>query len=745
MIKTVIKRDGSKEPFQAEKLNRWAEYATKMGGSWSEIAQKTFKRLTDPCTSKDIHDIMVDVCLEKQTMEYSRIAARLEFAEIRKGMQHIFGVDDNNSFKEIFDKLIGHGLWDKSSLPEYNVLWEDWYQELRQTRMEYWQIKQWADKYAVRHNDVVVETPHIGLMGIALALYGDTQESFDYAKALVEGKVNLPTPALNGLRNGDWDTISCCVISGGDTVDSIGVADYLAYRMTAKKSGIGIEFTTRSKGDSVKNGRVKHLGKWNIYKMVDRSVKAMTQVTRGGNATVTVLAIDPEIENILFWKSQRVDIEQRIDKLDYEFGYNDAFFQAVVKNEPWYLFGLTDAPDLYDLFYYAKADTYNEAVNNHLNKGTKHKKISARDLLSKFLTVRQETGRFYDHNLTRTNEHTPFTDIIRQSNLCEEICLPTKPYESMQDLLSEQSIGETAFCSLSALNVAKISFEEYDRVAYLALKAVDIMIDKAPMLTKSMKNSIMDRRSVGIGITGMASALYKNGFDYDGSKGSLDFVQKIAEYHYYYLLKASQKMSEEDGIVVKGVKKDWLPIDTAINKSVTDLDWESIRGKGRKHSVLVAHMPTEASSLLSGSANSLYPLRKKVINKRSRKGLVQFICEEFDEAKHKTAWDVDNICLSKYYARVQDFTDQAISCDFYVVPSKYPGGKVSMAQLMKEWVAHSQLGNKTKYYLNTNDSNGGSIQDIKRTTTKSNFNTTTPNTVINEVEEEEDGCESCKL
>jgi len=417
MINTVVKRDGTTEEFSADKLNKWAEYATEMGGNWSEIAQKTFKRLADGCSTKDIHETMVDVCLEKQDIEHSRIAARLEFAEIRKGMQYVLGIDDNSSFEEIFNTFEELGLWDSGGMPPFNPRWNDWYEKIKQTRLEYWQVKQWADKYAIQIQDVVVETPHIGFMGIALALFGDTDEAFEYADALVKGKINLPTPALNGLRNGDWDTISCCVISGGDSVDSIGVADYIGYRMTAKKAGIGIEFTTRSKGDPVKGGRVKHLGKWPIFKMVDRSVKCLTQITRGGNATTTVLAIDPEIEEILFWKSQRIDIEQRIDKLDYEFAYNDAFLQAVVKDQDWHLFGLADAPQIYEKFYTADADEYNELVLEHLERGVKHKTVKARNLLSKYLTVRQETGRFYDHNLTRTNTHTPFVDVIRQSNL----------------------------------------------------------------------------------------------------------------------------------------------------------------------------------------------------------------------------------------------------------------------------------------------------------------------------------------
>jgi ribonucleoside-diphosphate reductase alpha chain len=321
----------------------------------------------------------------------------------------------------------------------------------------------------------------------------------------------------------------------------------------------------------------------------------------------------------------------------------------------------------------------------------------------------------------------------------------------MQDLYSPESEGETAFCSLSAINVANVALDEYERVAELVLEAVDIMIDNAPMMTESMKADIMRRRSVGVGITGLASAMYSNGYDYDGSDESLEFVQKIAEHHYFYLLKASQKLSERDGFCVEGVNLDWLPVDTAISNSITNLDWESLRGKPRKHSVLVANMPTESSSLLSGKTNSLYPVRKKVINKRSRKGLVQFICQEFDPDKHLSAWDVDNITLSKYYSHIQDFTDQAISADFYFNPMKYEDEKAPLSVLMKEWVAHAKLGNKTKYYLNTNDDNGGSFQDQTKKSkgVESYLSPEKPiKEIVNglEVEAEEDGCQGgCKL
>jgi ribonucleotide reductase alpha subunit len=711
MIDTVIKRDGSTEPFMADKLNKWAEYAG--AENWSTIAINTFKKLTNPAKTEDIHQAMIDSCVQMKDLAYSRMAARLEVGAVRKNMDYILGVNDNSPLEDIIEVLEDYGVWCSDTIPPYNPKWQKVYDKMRKEPLEYWQIKQWNDKYACKIEENVIETPFLGYIGISLALFGDTKKAYEFAEALAKGKINLPTPALNGLRNGDWDTISCCLISGGDTVDSIGIADHIAYRMTSKKAGIGIEYTTRSINDKVKGGRVKHLGKQPIFARTDKTVKTMTQITRGGNATVMVYACDPEIEKIISLKSQKIDIEQRLDKLDYNFGYNAAFVKAAKQDLDWYLFSIADAPDLLNgpcHYFYLNDDDYLAYVDTLVAKGVKHTKVKARDLLKKFLTVRQESGRFYDSNLTTVNRHTPFVAPIRQNNLCVEICLPTSPFMTLEDFVSDDPSGEVAFCSLSAINYHKTKLSELERIAELTLEAIDIMIERAPMITKGMKKDIMRRRSVAVGITGLASLMYQSGFDYDGSQESIDFVRNIAEHHYYYLLKASQKLAKRDKTHVDGIKVDWLPIDTAKGKSVSGLDWEALRGLPRKHSVLVAHMPTESSALLSGSSNGKYPVRSKVVTKQSRKGYVQFICEEFVEGKHLTAWEVDNINLSRYYSAIQDNTDQAISADFYVVPDNFPQGKVPMSKLMREFFAHSDLGNKTRYYNNTKDSNGGSVQ-----------------------------------
>ncbi len=854
MIKDVVKRDGGVEKFDLDKLSRWAKYASKVGGDWSDLAIETFSRLPEVCKSSDIHQTMIDVCYSKEDIVYSRVAARLEIAQIRKSISRKLGIKVSKSdFKTIRQKLIDNGVWCKKTLPEYSDKQEQLYHSIVDIKLESWQITQWVDKYLMRIDGEVVETPHIAAMGIGLALHGDTQDAYDLTSDIINSRTNLPTPVLNGCRNGDFNGVSCCVISAGDSVESIEVGQHLAVRMTAKKAGIGVEFTTRSINDSVKNGKIKHLGKHPIYAHIDTGVKEFTQETRGGSATVGFVVIDPEVYNIALWKSQRIDIDQRLDKLDYSFIFNDAFVDAVVKRKDWYLFSISDAPKVHELFYTASVTDYHTVVEEYIRNGVKHTKVKALDLLKHLLIIRQETGRLYCFNVSRANTHTPFKDVIRLSNLCvapeteiltkdgyqiisdlegqdvevwngeewsnttvvktgenqelfevivrvsvggkeyiekslsctgyhkwydvhgneirtkdlelntellpwfdnegnaiisyvseikddgrfddtycfnepkrhmgvfngiltgqcQEINLPTKAYNNMEDLYLDNSNGETAFCSLAAQVPYKIiSDEEYERVAFTTVKSITKVIEKCPKMTKNHERTMLERMSLGIGITGLAECLYQNRFDYDGSEESLEFVSDLAEKHLFYLYKASIKMAKETGKYAKGVDFNWLPVDTKINKYKPKQDWESIRGLPRYHAVLVAHMPTESSAVASGVLNGLYPPRKKIINKKSRKGVIQFICDSFVEGENLLAWNIDSVVLSKYYSVVQDWSDQGISADTYVNPNNYSGGKKPLSDVVKEWVAHFKLGNKSMYYLNTYDDDEVNVFDL---------------------------------
>jgi len=492
-------------------------------------------------------------------------------------------------------------------------------------------------------------------------------------------------------------------MESGDNTESVDVAEYIASQMTSKKAGIGITLDTRSKGDPVRGGEVTHLGKQPLYKAIEAAVKKYTQITRGGSATMTFKCIDPDLIEMLLWKTQKCSLATRVDKIDYNFSYNDAFAKAVLFDEDWYLFSKYWAPEVHDNFH---SEDYENYVRAALKSNVPHTKVKAMDIVKSFGGSRGETGRMYCINLTTTNRHTPFLDPIHQSNLCLEIALPTKPYPDMADLLSHVSEGETAFCSLAAGNVANIEdneiFEFYER----ALRTVDRMIDKAPMMNASMKESLLRRRSVGIGITGLAGKLYKAGLDYDGSPESLEFVAHTAELHMFALYKASIKMAKEDGIHVEGIKKDWLPIDTMQSDREYTMDWESIRGLPRKHSVLVAHMPTESSAVFSNATNGVYPSRSRVVYKKARKGKVQFISQYFTADK-LSAWEAN---LIPYYAAIQAWTDQAISADYFEDFTTLPNRKVQEVDNIEWFLTQSLMGVKTAYYNNYLDTKGVEVE-----------------------------------
>ncbi len=733
MLETVTKYDGTVEPFSAEKLNRLATYAAVDDSLMSDISINTLAQLYDGVNTEDILKSMVKYCVLKEDMRYSRAAAKLEEMIILKNAERV-GVDCVTSFKDTMSQLIALGVWDGDSLPEYSPELELWLAEFNKIPLEYWTIKQWSDKYGCKFDQQCTETVQVGAIGIALAHFGITEMGYKAAKAIVQGKLNLPTPALNGGRNGDFNAVSCSVITGGDTTDSIGVATHIAYKMTAKKAGIGIELDTRSKGAPVKGGRVEHLGKHPLYKCIDSAVKAMTQVTRGGSATVTYKCIDPEIIQLLQWKTQKVDVETRIDKLDYSFAYSDAFMEALIKKKDWKLFDLHAAPLAHEAFYNNHSLATWEALTKDLPSTDS---VSAMDIVKLMLTCRGDTGRIYTFNVSRANSHTPFAEPIRLSNLCQEINLPTKPYVDMHDLYvgdeNGDSVGEVAFCSLAAVNYGKVTLDEIPEIAEIALRIVDSMIEKAPGMTTPMKRQMLKRRSVGIGIMGLANYLYANGLDYDGSPESYAAVNELAEAHMYHLYRASIRMLKERKFTKAADVSDWLPTDTAINATGYDykLDWESLRGVPRLHSVLVAHMPTESSAGFSGACNGLYPPRGKVMYKRARTGLVQFILDKDDFIP---AWDVPNTTMAKYYSCIQDWTDQGISADYYQVPDRFPNGKVPMSMLLKEFVTQWKLGVKSMYYTNTND-----VDDKHAKTAQEAIMA-----AQNEVEE---GCESgaCKL
>lgn len=158
---------------------------------------------------------------------------------------------------------------------------------------------------------------------------------------------------------------------------------------------------------------------------------------------------------------------------------------------------------------------------------------------------RAQTGRIYIQHVDHCNNHSAFNPKkapIKQSNLCMEITLPTKPMENILD-----ETGEIALCTLSAFNLGAIkSLDELEKLADLVVRALDNLLDYQHYPLKAAAISSQKRRSLGVGVINFAYYLAKNGVSYsDGSAHSI--THRTFEAIQYYLLKASNLLAQEQG------------------------------------------------------------------------------------------------------------------------------------------------------------------------------------------------------
>lgn len=422
MINNVTKRDGNIVEFDVDKLNQWSEWASSNNCQvrWSDVVFKAIKGLHENVSTVDIQQSLIDACLSYRTEDHTKMAANLLIGNLYKEVYGDFSVPH---FQEYYQEMVEEGHWVDSEYTEEELQEIDSIiDHTRDFTYSYATLKQYVDKYSLKAYGKPLETPQMTFMGIAITNMAKENNRLEMIKdaynAISLLKVNLPTPTVALERTPQLPAPSCCVISGEDTVESIGAASHVAYTMTAKSSGIGVELRTRAPKDPVKGGKISHGGKYGYYSYIDRAVKANRQAVRGGSATVTFHCLDPEVESLLTMKSQRTDPSYRLDHLDYSFAITTLFLKKVASNEKWMLVSPLYAPRLWDLSYEGDPDAFEREYERVLDTGKNIRMVDSRDIFEAFVRVRMDTGRVYLTFLDNINMHTPFSDPIRLSNLC---------------------------------------------------------------------------------------------------------------------------------------------------------------------------------------------------------------------------------------------------------------------------------------------------------------------------------------
>lgn len=739
MIRNVIKRDGTQEQFDPEKLNKWAEYATAHSVRWSEIAMATVAQLYDGCTTDDIHQAMINACTNKKTEKHLKVAARLLRGKIYKD---VYGKSTPDTFRESYSRLVKDGYWEDFGLTEEQLdVVSSNIDHQADKNYEYTSLLQFIDKYALKRfvggKPVIVETPQLMLMGISLALFKhDTLDhAMNFYHLIKDRKINIATPIMAAARTGSNEFASCFLASAGDTLESISAGTSLCYTMTANRAGVGMEYDVRSLDDVVGKDKCLHGGKIPHYKMLVSTIQSVKQGSRAGAGTVYFNVLDPEIDDLLRLKNPVTPLSKRVELLDYSLSLNNEFLRRVAKNEDWLLISKVDAPDLHDAFYNQR-EAFSELLSKYLTLCTTGELkfngsvVKAREVMKTFLIQRAETGRIYAFNVDNVNDHSPYKIPIRISNLCSETCLPTRPFKnhiSLHNPVSDDD-GLVGLCFLLATDIARSTYDELQYVNYYACRALDNIMTMTDYPFEVLKDIGHNFRSIGVGITNLAYLMAKSGFKYSSLEGR-NLIHKYMEKHQYSLYEASVSLSKERGKLGWIEKTNFAEGLTVIDTYKRDIDehhtqpllcdWNHIKQQildhGVRFSTHSAMMPCESSATYGYSTNGPYPIRVGRVMKSRPEGLVPFFAPEFDTLKdqYELAWDIETQDLYKVYGIIQKFTDQSISADSYLPISSMEGGKAPLGKLMKDFLFSQKIGMKTHYYMHSQTENKDAAEDTE--------------------------------
>ena len=739
---SVSKRDGRKEPLDLDKIHRVIEWAAEglNNVSVSQVELKSHIQFYDGIRTKDIHETIIKAAadqISKESPDYQYLAARLAVFHLRK---KAYGQFEPPRLFDHVTNMVEQKRYDAHLLVDYTEQELDeldaYLDHSRDLNFSYAAVKQLEGKYLVQNRVTgeIYESAQFLYILVAASLFSDYPRDtrIDYIKRFYDAvslfKISLPTPIMSGVRTPTRQFSSCVLIECGDSLDSINATSSAIVKYVSQRAGIGINAgRIRALGSPIRNGEAYHTGCIPFYKHFQTAVKSCSQGgVRGGAATLFYPLWHLEVENLLVLKNNRGVDDNRVRHLDYGVQFNKLMYSRLIKDDYITLFSPSDVPGLYDAFFEDQDEFDALYVKYEQDESIRKKRIKAIELFSMFAQERASTGRIYLQNVDHCNTHSPFISKvapIRQSNLCLEIALPTKPLSNVND-----EEGEIALCTLSAFNLGAIeSLDELEELAELAVRALDNLLDFQDYPVPAAKNATMGRRTLGIGVINYAYYLAKNGKRYsDGSANAL--THRTFEAIQYYLMKASNELAKERGACPKFNETTYsqgiMPTDTykrdldKICDEPLHLDWDTLRASikehGMRNSTLSALMPSETSSQISNATNGIEPPRGHISVKASKDGILKQVVPEYERLKdsYELLWDIpSNDGYLQLVGIMQKFIDQTISANTNYDPNKYEGGRVPMKVLLKDLLGAYKLGVKTLYYHNTRDGASDAQED----------------------------------
>ncbi|MGP1928043.1 MAG: class 1a ribonucleoside-diphosphate reductase subunit alpha [Arsenophonus sp. NC-LC2-MAG3] len=730
----VTKRAGHKERIDLDKIHKviaWAAENLK-DVSVSQVELRSQIQFYDGIKTSDIHETMIKAAadlISADTPDYQYLAARLAIFHLRK---KAYGQFEPPGLYHHVLRMVKIAKYDKHLLTDYTAKefnqMDSFLNHWRDMNFSYGAVKQLEGKYLVQNrvSGEIYESPQFLYILVAACLFScyPKETRLNYIRRFYDAistfKISLPTPIMAGVRTPTRQFSSCVLIECGDSLDSINATSSAIVKYVSQRAGIGVNAGhIRALGSPIREGEAFHTGCIPFYKHFQTAVKSCSQGgVRGGGSTLFYPLWHLEVESLLVLKNNRGVEGNRVRHLDYCVQINKLMYERLIKGKEITLFSPSDVPGLYEAFFANQSEFECLYLKYEQDENIRQKRVKALDLFSLMMQERASTGRIYIQNIDHCNTHSPFdakVAPIRQSNLCLEITLPTRPLNNIND-----ENGEIALCTLSAFNLGAItSLDELEELAILVVHALDSLLDYQNYPIFAAQKSSMGRRSLGVGVINYAYYLAKHGVHYsDGSANNL--THKTFEAIQYYLLKASNELAKKQGACPwfheTTYSKGILPIDSykksldALTSEPLHYDWQTLRKDikqyGLRNSTLSALMPSETSSQISNATNGIEPPRGYISIKASKDGILRQVVPEYERLKnnYELLWEMpNNDGYLQLVGIMQKFIDQSISANTNYDPTRFPNNKVPMNQLLKDLLLAYKYGVKTLYYHNTRD------------------------------------------
>ena len=545
----VTKRNGIKEPIDLDKLHKVVFYACKdiAGVSPSEVEIKSSLHFYNGITSEDIQETLIKSASELITEDqpnYQWVAGRLIVYHLRK---QVYGSFEPWHILKLINQNVSNGWYDPALLEDYSEEeWDelnDYIKHDRDENFTYAAMEQWRGKYLVQNRvtDVKLETPQIAYMLIAATLFANYDKQTrmrwvkDYYDAVSNFDISLPTPVMAGVRTPQRQFSSCVLIETGDSLDSINATTSSIVKYVSQKAGIGIGAgSIRALGSPIRKGDAYHTGVVPFFKMFQSATRSCSQGgVRNGAATLYYPIWHLEAEDLLVLKNNKGVEDNRVRHMDYGVQFNKLMYERLIQGGDITLFSPSDVPGLYEAFF-ADQDEFKRLYETaERNTRLRKKTVKALELFSHFMGERKDTGRIYLQNVDHSNDHGSFKpDMapIKQSNLCCEINLPTKPLNDFND-----PDGEIALCTLSAVNWGNVRKpSDFIRIGKLAVRGLDALLSYQNYPVIAAEMATMGRRPLGVGIINLAYWMARNNMTY--SEPNLEMIDEYAEAWSYSLI-----------------------------------------------------------------------------------------------------------------------------------------------------------------------------------------------------------------